>query len=82
MVSDRAALPVKLATLPGVREYGDHEPVEIWLEENGRVVVRAYNECGNASTSVDLLDLLSWAKEAGFNGHSIASTMASLSDSK
>jgi len=52
----------KIATLPGIREYGEGEPVEIWLRGNGRVVIRAWNECGNNHTDVDLFDLLDWCR--------------------
>jgi hypothetical protein len=53
--------PTKLATLQGVREYCEDEAVELWLNETGRIVVRAYNECGNNYTEVDFRDLLDWA---------------------
>lgn len=53
--------PTKLATLDGVREHGEGSPVELWLNRSGRVVVRAFNECSNNCTDVDLLDLLNWA---------------------
>ena len=63
MCSDRPLLPVtKIATLPGVREHNEGEPVELWFNENGRVVIRAWNECHNNYTDVDLFDLLEWAK--------------------
>jgi hypothetical protein len=52
----------KLATLVGVREHSEGSAVELWLNRSGRVVVRAFNECGNNYTEVDLFDLLSWAK--------------------
>jgi hypothetical protein len=54
----------KLATLVGVREHSEGSPVELWLNRSGRVVVRAFNECGNNYTEVDLFDLLSWAEGA------------------
>lgn len=56
--------PEKLITLPEVREYGDREPVEIWNNSEGRLIIRAYNEGGNNSTDVDLIDLLEWAKQS------------------
>ena len=48
----------KLATLNGVRELTEGEPVELWLSNEGRAVVRAWNECGNGYTEIDLLSLL------------------------
>lgn len=50
----------KLAVLSGVREYMEREAVELWLNRYGRVVIRAYNECRNNHTDVDLTDLLDW----------------------
>lgn len=52
---------LKVATLP-VHEVTEGEPIEIWVDRRGRVVVRARNECGNAYTDVDLFDLLEWAR--------------------
>jgi hypothetical protein len=50
--------------MDGVREYGDSEPVELWLEENcKRPVIRALNEACFASTEVDLLDVLTWVEK-------------------
>ena len=57
----------KIATLSGVREYSEGYPVEVWLREDGRVVVRAFNECGNNRTDIDLLDLLAWSKTEDWN---------------
>lgn len=54
--------PSKIATLADVREINEGSPVEIWLGSSGRAVVRAYNECGNNYTEVDLLDLLDWSR--------------------
>jgi hypothetical protein len=53
---------IKLAVLSGVREQNEHEPVELWLNESGRVVVRAFDECLNNYTDVDLADLLDWLR--------------------
>jgi hypothetical protein len=50
---------VKIATLPGVREYNEREPVELWFR-GGRVTLRAFNECHNNYTDVDLDDLLTY----------------------
>ena len=49
-----------LCVLDGVREHGDGEAVELWRTVGGRLVIRAYNEHGNASTYLDLWDLLEW----------------------
>ena len=62
----------KICDLEGVREYVDHLPVELWRQEPinswphgdglGRLVLRVYTECGNASADVDLLDLVMWLR--------------------
>jgi hypothetical protein len=60
--TDRPALNnTKMATLSEVREHAEGYPVELWALSNGRTVIRAYNECGNNFTDVDLGDLISWA---------------------
>ena len=46
--------------LSGVREYEDGRPVELWRTLSGRLVIRAYAVSGNASTYVDLWDLMDW----------------------
>ena len=48
----------KLATLDSVREITEGEPVELWLNDSGHVVVRAWNECGNAYTEIDAIALM------------------------
>lgn len=53
---------LKIAAMTGVREYGECDPVELWINEGGRLVIRSYNECGNNCTDVDLADLLNWLK--------------------
>ena len=53
-------METKIAVLPGVREYSEGEDVELWVNKNGRIVVRAYNEGRECSTDVDLFDLLSF----------------------
>lgn len=57
---------MKLATLNGVREHTEGSLVELWLNRSGRVVIRAFNECDNNHTDVDLIDLLHWAQGPGF----------------
>jgi len=43
-----------------VREYGEGSNVELWRLANGRVAIRAYNECGSNYTEIDLIDLVQW----------------------
>ena len=43
----------KIAVLADVREHREKLPVELWVDESGRIVVRAYDECGNRSTDVE-----------------------------
>lgn len=50
----------KIAVMEGVREHTECEPVELWVNETGRVVIRSFNECGNNYTDVDLRDILDW----------------------
>ena len=55
----------KIGTLEDVRELTEGAPVELWMSETGKVVVRAFNECGNNYTEVDLLGLLKWSRGCG-----------------
>jgi hypothetical protein len=41
-----------------VREYAEGFPVELAINESGRLVVRAYNEAGHNGVELDLYDLL------------------------
>jgi len=51
----------KICDLVGVAEYCDGLPVELWRHgPTGRLVIRAYSECGHAYADVDLGDLLGW----------------------
>lgn len=70
----------KIATLADVREITEGEPVELWMSDTGRVVVRAYNECGNNYTEVDLVDLLSWSRGYGDSSGRIPTVCASERD--
>ena len=54
--------PIMIAKLDTVRELTEGEPVEIWINETGNLLVRAYNECGNGYTEIDLVQLVEWAK--------------------
>lgn len=51
-------------TCPEIRdgERGKDGAVEIARNENGRFVVRAFNEGGYNCTDVDVLDLIAWIK--------------------
>lgn len=70
----------KLATLVDVREHTEGAAVELWLKRSGRVVVRAFNECGNNYTDIDLLDLLNWTKGNPLDGmEDVARGIAALS---
>jgi len=64
-----ALLETKITSLLSVREWCEGEPVELWLNRSGRLVLRAFNECGNNFTDVDVFDLLEWLKsENGCGG--------------
>jgi hypothetical protein len=45
-----------------VRERNEEYPVKLTYSQSGRPCILALNEGGYNSTSVDLLDLLSWVK--------------------
>ena len=53
-------IETKIACLPGVREWMEHDPVELWINRAGRLVIKAWNEAGHNSTEVDVFDLLEW----------------------
>jgi hypothetical protein len=58
-----------LAEMKGVREYIDGSPVElVRRQQNGRLVIRAYNEGGNSHTDVDFMDLVEWLQHGLSNG--------------
>ena len=46
----------------GVTEYAEGLDVRLQLEDNGRLIVSAYNEGGFNGTSIDLLELLAWLR--------------------
>jgi len=53
----------KICEMKGVREWSEKETVELWRdEESGRLVIRAYSECGNSIVHVDLWDILDWCR--------------------
>lgn len=43
-----------------VREWCEGLPVELWINRQGRPVIRALNEDGHNSTEIDLNHLLDW----------------------
>ena len=56
----------KICEMKGVRAYGnDDEPVELWLNDSGRLVIVAYNEAGHCGTEVDFWDIMAWVGHAG-----------------
>ena len=55
---------VKISNMDSVLEYTEGLPVELWINPKSyRLVIRAYNECGNNYTEVDLLSVLEWVKK-------------------
>jgi hypothetical protein len=56
----------KIANLITVREHSEGDTVELWVNRNGRLVIRAFNECHNNHTDVDLADLLEWLQTGGY----------------
>lgn len=72
-----AIVETQIASLPDVREWNEHLPVELWVNRANRLVLRAYNEDGHNSTEVDVVDLLAWLKrENGIEG--FANSVSSL----
>lgn len=66
--NDKTPHKRKLADMIGVRAYGNEPQVELWLNENHRLVVVAYNEAGYCATEVDLWDILDWAQTGSGHG--------------
>lgn len=54
--------PKRVAILSDVRERTEGNPVELWILEDGRPVIRCYNECMNNCTDLDLIDFLDWSR--------------------
>jgi hypothetical protein len=53
-----------ICKMTGVREYVEGNTVELVRnQDNGRLIVRAYNEGGLNFTEIDLFDLLSYLQE-------------------
>lgn len=50
----------RIGVMQGVVEYGEEDPVELWVNETGRFVIKATNECGNNCTDIDFLSLIDW----------------------
>lgn len=59
-LDDERPSRTKVCDMEGVREYGERATVELWRGETGRLVLRAYNECGNNYTEIDLWDVMDW----------------------
>jgi hypothetical protein len=66
--------------MAGVAERCEGLPVELWRSDNGRLMVRAYNECGNNHTDVDLWNLIDWLQR-GSNPDGLA-RIASMDDAQ
>ena len=49
-----------LRVMDGVRELYESKPVKLWMDEDRRLFVRAYNEDGCNSVAIDLFDILNW----------------------
>jgi hypothetical protein len=59
--ADRLAGETKICDMVGVRECSEGLfPVELWRNSEGILVIRAYNECGNNCTDLDLWSLIDW----------------------
>ena len=68
----------ELATIDAVRELSEGEPVELWFTVDGVVVVRAFNECRNAYTDIDIYTLLGALR--GREDSEVASTVTTFRD--
>lgn len=66
--SRKVGPPQKVCDISGVRQYGNGNdfPIELWLNDSGRLVIRAYNEAGYSGTEVDLYDLVNWFLNNGY----------------
>lgn len=53
-------MEMKIATLP-FRELQEGEPVELWFNGRGNLVIRAYGEGGYAVIDLPLLEVIRWA---------------------
>lgn len=49
-----------VGNLNGVREYTKGKPIELHMNAEGRMVIRAYTGLWNAYTDMDYLDLIAW----------------------
>jgi hypothetical protein len=55
--------PDVLSELTGVREYVEGSTVRlVRRQQNGRLVIRAFNEGGNNYVDIDFMDLMNWSK--------------------
>lgn len=72
----------RIAAVREIREYGEGMPVELWMNTNGRLEIRAFNEDGHNYTATDLCDILKWLKEANTRELLHAAGVASLLDTE
>lgn len=51
----------KIAVLP-IRELKEGYPVELWVNDKGRLVVRTYSVDRYGESDLDLFDLVAWVR--------------------
>lgn len=51
---------MKICDMAGVIEAGEGWTPELWRNEDGRLIIRAYCECGNRYTELELWSLVHW----------------------
>lgn len=54
-------METKIAVLP-VRELKEGYPVELWVNDKGRLVVRTYSVDRYGESDLDLFDLVAWVR--------------------
>lgn len=54
-------METKIAVLP-VRELKEGYPVELWVNDKGRLVVRTYSVDRYGESDLDLFDLVDWVR--------------------
>lgn len=65
-----------ICEMEGVREDGEGFPVLLRRDsKSGRLLIRAFNECGNNYTDVDFGDLVDWL-QSGPNGRLLETQVA------
>ena len=53
---------MNIGSTKNIREYSEKRSVAITKHDNGRWIIKAWNECGDNYTEVDLQDVIDWAK--------------------